>query len=555
MTETRLAALAGGVLLAAASLPATAQDIACDQITAEALGVADVTITDASLAPKGEESPLPHCIVHGTAQERTGSDGKPYSIGFELRLPDDWNGRFVHQFNGGNDGAVEPAVGPLLSGDETDTALSRGYAVVSSDAGHSGDAFPDAGLAGGARFGFEPKARMNYGYGAVATLNPLAEAMVTAYYGEDIAYTYGVGGSNGGRHAMVAAARMPDSFDGLLAGYPGFNLPKAAIQHAWDVQSFKQVSDDVEQAFSRAELDFVAGRILDSCDALDGLEDGIINATDACQEAFDPASLSCESADADACLSQDQVAALERVHAGPVNSDGEQLYANWNWDRGIASGDWRFWKLESGIPPWDNNSLIMVMGASSLAQIFTTPPTEVGGSPDALEQFLLDFDFDTDAEKIHATTGTFEESAMKVMTPPGSNDPELAGFRESGGRMIVFHGVSDPVFSIVDTTEWYDKLDANNDGEAASFVRYYRIPGMPHGPGGPSTDDYDMFTALVDWVENGEQPGPITAGVTESNQEAREAGLAGITRKLCPYPGHAEYVGDDPAVAASFACE
>ena len=36
--------------------------------------------------------------------------------------------------------------------------------------------------------------------------------------------------------SMVAAARMPDAFDGLLIGYPGFNLPRAALQHVRPVE-------------------------------------------------------------------------------------------------------------------------------------------------------------------------------------------------------------------------------------------------------------------------------------------------------------------------------
>ncbi|HMQ57118.1 MAG TPA: tannase/feruloyl esterase family alpha/beta hydrolase [Rhizobiaceae bacterium] len=237
------------------------------------------------------ESPRPHCKVTGRMNERKGADGRDYALSFELRLPDEWNGRFVHQFNGGNDGEVKPAIGPLLGGNKGDTALSRGYAVVSSDAGHDGKQVTDAGLAGGARFGFDPQARRDYGYGAVAALNPVAEQLVERYYREPIAFSYGVGSSNGGRHAMVAAARMPDAFDGLLIGYPGFNLPRAALQHALDVQSFRQVSDDLKTAFSREELGFVAGRVLAACDALDGLEDAMINDVDACQTAFDPQAL------------------------------------------------------------------------------------------------------------------------------------------------------------------------------------------------------------------------------------------------------------------------
>ncbi len=520
----------------------------------DALSHDGVTITGAEALPEGDDSPLPHCRVTGRMNERKGAEGMPYALDFELRLPDNWNGRFVHQFNGGNDGEVKPAVGPLLSGDKNDTALSRGYAVVSSNAGHEGADFKDFGLAGGARFGFDPAARAAYGYTAVRDLNPVAEALVEGYYGGPIAYSYGIGGSNGGRHAMVAATRMPEAFDGLLVGYPGFNLPRAALQHALDVQAFRSVSDDLRTAFSRDDLTLVADKVLAACDGLDGLKDGWIADTNACQDTFDPASLTCAEGQNSACLSAAQTAALETIHAGPKGAGGEQLYSDWAWDSGIASGNWRFWKLESPIPPWGNKPIIAVMGAASLAQIFTTPPTPVDGSPEALEQFLLDFDIAAEAEKIFASDTTYTESAMDVMTPPGADDPRLFEFRDAGGKMLILHGVSDPVFSVRDTEGWYDRLTFNNGGDADAFVRFYRNPGMPHGAGGPSTDDYDLLTPLVAWVETGEAPDAIVAGVTEDNAEGRAA-LGDVTRKLCPYPQVARYTGSDPASHESFTCE
>lgn len=540
-------------LLAGASAPALAERLDCAQVTADRLGVADVDLNAAEAVAAGGDFAVAHCRLAGTTGEHSGMDGMDYAIAFELRLPDDWNGRFVHQFNGGNDGAVVPAVGPLLGGDDSDTALSRGYAVVSSNAGHAGDANPEAGLAGGARFGFDAQARRDYGYQAVATLNPLAEAMVEAYYGADIEYSYGVGGSNGGRHAMVAASRMPAAFDGLLAGYPGLHLPRAAIQHVWDVQAFKAVTGDVRTAFSREDLDRVALNILAQCDNLDGLTDNWVANVDACQQSYNPDWLQCSPGQTEGCLSAAQVTALKTIHRGPHNSAGEQLYSDWAWDSGIGSGDWRFWKLESPIPPWGNNSLIAVMGSASLAQLFTTPPTRVAGSPQALEDYLLNFDFDRDAPLINNSTDAFPESAMEYMTPPGSDDPELADFRGAGGKLIVFHGVSDPVFSVRDTTDWYRKLDANNGGNAEAFARYYRVPGMPHGAGGPAPDDFDFFSQLVDWVESGRAPGPVTARVSAGNEEG-QAMLGDVSRLLCPYPQVPRFTGGDSSRAGNFAC-
>ena len=538
-------------LASAVSQPAYA--MSCEGLTGKALGHPEIEITSVTHAAKGEESPIDHCLVRGQTASRTGLDGERYEIRFELRLPDEWNGRFVHQFNGGNDGSVEEAFGPLLGGNRRDTALGRGYAVVSSDAGHDGSAHPDAGMAGSARFGFDPEARRHYGYGAVKILQPVAKAMTEAYYGRKVEFTYGVGGSNGGRHAMVAAARIPSEFDGLMVGYPGFNLPKAAIQHAWDVKAFKAVNADIRKAFSKEDMGLVGAKVLESCDDLDGLKDGVVADVDGCQTSFDLTKLQCTSTRQSACLSAVQVKALKAIAMGPQDSAGEQLYSTWDWDSGVAGSDWRLWKLESGVPEWGGMPRIVVLGAPSLAQIFTTPPTRIDGAPDALEKFLLNFDFDADAGKIFTTDGTFPESAMDFMTPTGTHDPDLKSFKEAGGKMIVFHGVSDPVFSVVDTTKWYERLDANNGGDAKSFAMFYRIPGMNHGARGPTTDDFDMFSPLVDWVEKGKAPGAVVAGVSPKNEEAED--LQGITRKLCPYPHVARYTGGNKTSADSFVCE
>lgn len=544
--------LALGVLFAAMSSAASAQALDCADIASHDFGIADLVIASAQPEATGDNSPVPHCLVSGHIAERTGSDGNTYRIRFELRLPDEWNGRFIHQFNGGNDGAVVPATGNLLNGDPADTGLARNYAVVSSDAGHDGEAHPEAGLAGGAKFGFDPQARSDYGYGAVMKLNPVAEKIVEDYYGKEIAYSYGVGGSNGGRHALVQATRSPDAFDGILSGFPGLNLPRAAVQHAWDVQSFHAINGDVRKAFAPEDLQLVGDAIVAACDDLDGLEDGIIADTPACQATFDIASLTCEAGATNACLSPEQVEALRRIHAGPTNSAGEALYTNWAWDRGIATGDWRFWKLESPIPPWDNLPLIATMGASSLAMIFSNPPVDVGGSPNDLLQFLLDYDFDTDAT-VDAKDAIYTESPMEFMAPTDTDNPVMAEFRDAGGKMIVFHGVSDPVFSVYDTTNWYEKLDANNDGKARDFVTLYTVPGMGHGPGGPATDKFDAFSALVDWVESGKTPEALVAEVTPDNQYVPD--MIGITRKLCPYPAIPRYQGGDEKSHESFTCQ
>lgn len=123
----------------------------------------------AGLTVSGMAQPYPmpaHCKLTGRMHERTGSDGKPYAIGFEMRLPAQWNGRFLLQANGGNDGVVQPAFGNVVAAGATTNALMQGFAVLSSDAGHTMERAPEVGLVGGNLFGLDPQARLDYGYQA-----------------------------------------------------------------------------------------------------------------------------------------------------------------------------------------------------------------------------------------------------------------------------------------------------------------------------------------------------------------------------------------------------
>ena len=495
----------------------------------------------------------PYCLVSGVMARRMGVDNKFYSIKFELRLPNFWQGRFAYQFNGGNDGEVKPALGKLTGLLNSQYAINQGFAVVSSNGGHDAKAYSEMGLAGGAAFAHDPEARRDYGYGAVQKLNPVARSLVESYYQSPIQYAYGLGQSNGGRMAMVVASRFPEMFDGLLVGYPGFNLPKAALQHAWDIQALHRVNDDVGQVLSKRDLTFFTNKLLTQCDTLDGISDDLIFAVDACQKIFNPKTLVCKNNLDRDCLSLNKVASLMRMHMGPHNSKNQALYTDWVYDSGIRSTNWRMWKLESNISAWSNKPISLVMGGASLAHIFTTPYSNVPGDVYSLENYLLNFDFDKDASKIFATNSQFKESAMSIMTPPDAAKPKLTGFHNNGGKMIIFHGNSDPVFSVKDTVRWYDFLDFALEGRASEFVRLYRIPGMPHGQGGLSVDQFDMLQPLISWVERKASPHSVVAATRLDNPEIT-ARMAGLTRPLCPYPSYARYHQGSLQEASSFQC-
>ncbi|SBS27743.1 Tannase and feruloyl esterase [Marinomonas spartinae] len=523
--------------------------MACDPSTFHAPGL---TIKSAQWQSPAGDVLVENCRVEGVLDPYEGMDGRAYGIGFELRLPKNWHHDFAYQFNGGNDGIVKAALGGVSSLIPSQYALNRGMAVVSSNGGHDQGQFTDMGLAGSSGFGWDAKARSLYGYEAVAKLGPVAKKLVTEFYGSKPEYSYGIGVSNGGRMAMVSASRFPTMFDGILVGFPGFNLPKAAIQHAWDIQHFHAVNSDLKQSLTPKDLSLVSHYILKQCDDLDGLKDGLIFNAKQCQKYVNLQDLVCHAGQKD-CLSQSKVNALVAMHNGPHNSQGKALYSRWYYDAGIDSSSWRAWKIESPVPAWGYNSIIATMGASSLAQIFTTPPTKVEGTPDGLVQYLLSFNFDTDAAKIYAKTKAFPESSMDFMTPPDVANPTMSAFKKAGGKMIIFHGNSDPVFSALDTINWYNKLNQNQNGKARDFVTFYEVPGMPHGQGGPSLDQFDVLSPLVAWVEKGQSPSRVISQARANNPEVSKP-LLKAKRPLCPYPTMAVYEGGNQMSASSFIC-
>ena len=198
--------------------------------------------------------------------------------------------------------------------------------------------------------------------------------------------------------------------------------------------------------------------------------------------------------------------------------------------------------------------LIVARGGGSLSYVFTTPPTSTPGTPAELLKFLQTFDFDRDAPRIYATSGPFTESAMGFMSPPDVDDPKLAAFRARGGKLIVYHGNSDAVFSLNDTARWFTKLQANLGGDSAAFARFYPVPGMAHCSGGPATDQFDALGALVDWVEQGKAPGALAARVNPDSKELPATWSKTRTRPLCPWPQIARHTGGDLESAGSFRC-
>lgn len=553
---TLLAALAGcggnddepaGLPRLAAATPATLSGTCAD--LASRLTFANTTITSTTDVPAGTltvggQPIAQHCRVVGSMYPRTSSvDNNAYAIGFEMRLPNNWNGRFFYQANGGIDGNVVTATGAVNGGAGLTNALHMGFAVISSDAGHS--------AALGPNFGIDPQARLDYGYQAVQKLTPMAKSLIQTAYGKQPDRSYIGGCSNGGRHTMVAMSRFADQYDGFLAGAPGYNLPKAAIANIFGAQRYALIDPaNLANAFTAAERTTVANAVLARCDALDGATDGLVQDVEACRTAFNFATdvPTCTGARDGSCLTTSQKVAIAPIFSGATTSTGRSFYASFPYDPGIASG---------GIPFWEFTAPVL-LDTGGVAQIWKVPPEPVAGFNGAA--FALNLNIDLALQWIETTNATYTESAMSFMTPP--NPTQLSTLKNRGAKVMVYHGVADPIFSVDDTKAWYDGVRGRNGGDASDFAKFYRVPGMAHCSGGPSTDQFDMLTPLVAWVEQGTVPEAVTAtargtgNAAGANLEVPTAWGASRTRPLCPYPKVARYNGTgDVNLAASFSCQ
>jgi Tannase and feruloyl esterase len=232
-----------------------------------------------------------HCLVHGEVNHHKGADGRDYGDRFELRMPVSWQGRLLYMGGGGLDGILNPAIalqGPVPKTDSR-SALSMGYAVVSTDGGHRD---PSGGLGDGS-FGSDPEARADYNYLSTKRVTDVARKVIAGFYGSPIKHSYFQGCSNGGREGLIAAERYPEYFDGVIAGAPAFNLTHAAIAEAWNTVELASIAPkkpdgtpDLAQSLTEPDLKLLVSAVLDKCDALDGLKDGLIFNPEACH--FDP---------------------------------------------------------------------------------------------------------------------------------------------------------------------------------------------------------------------------------------------------------------------------
>jgi len=458
------------------------------------LGVSSTTITSATLLPAANGFPE-YCDVLGHVDTE---------IAFDLRLPTQWNGKFYFTGLGGLDGLM-PAPG---------AGLRLGYAEIGTNTGHVS---ANGTLYDGSWAYHNRERQINWAYRSTHVAAEAGKTITTAYYKSAPRFSYYVGCSGGGRHAAMSAQRYPTDFDGVVAGDPFLSPPGQVIAWNWDEQTLSATP------IPPAKLSVIAKAALAECDAKDGVVDGLISDPRRCR--FDPGTIACPAgADRPDCLTSGQVASLSNFYGGPRSSRGKQLFPGW--EPGVEDLGWPRALVNSvtGGP-----GELMVLIPDQFLKYFVFGP---GFDP-------LSFNFDRDPAALRPDFALFDVK------------PDLSAYARAGGKIVMYHGWSDPRLVPVLSIQFHGAVERNLKSRSThidDFYRLFMVPGMLHCAGGTGPTSFDAFSALVKWVEQGIAPESILGSHLTN-------GVVDRTRPLCPYPQEAVYNGQGSInQASSFTC-
>ena len=481
-------------------------------------GLPDVQLSSVS----HETAPLPHCKVSGVIGTETN---------FELLLPDEWNSKFVM---GGGGGFVGSVINTALGYG----VLQKGYATVGTDTGHRGNA-QDASWALN-----NLERVVSFGHQAVHRTAVTAKALIADYYGRAASRDLFFGCSRGGGQALMEAQRYPDDFDGIVAGAPAFNwTEELGGRNTWINQVMYPDPTDLSLPVITPELqEFMGNAVLEQCDLLDGIEDGILNNPLACH--VDVETFACRAGQTGDCLSPEQIEVANRIYSGLI-VDGEQLFPGY--PPGAKIG-------ESGWTRWLTGGLSVVAGAEFQRGVASDPEFPDPVTPSAHFSFgngVMKYLVFHDAEWDYSTYdfSTFRDDVAAVSSTLDATDPDLDAFRERGGKLLLFNGWRDMALTPLGTIEYYEEV-LERDTSASQDVRLILVPGMDHCFGGPGPAWVNWVDEIDNWLETGQAPNHVTVSWLDEQMQPD-----GGSRLACAYPTVLTYDGEgDPRDPESFSC-
>ena len=501
--------------LAYCQVPATGKP--CESLAS--LALPDTEITRAQLVPAGQFAGTPTGLLAPGAPSlrpysllptfcRVTATLKPSSdseIKMELWMPaSGWNGRFEALGGGGWAGTI--ALNNLAG------AVNRGYVVATTDTGHA--ATPENRGSGSFAF-HHPEKVIDFGYRAVHEMTVKSKEFIKTFYGSAPKQSYWVGCSTGGRQGLMEAQRYPADYDGIVAGAPANYMTHLLSESIWVAQA---VLKDPASFIPQEKYAVIHKAVMDACDGLDGVKDGVLEDPRACH--FDPKTLQCSGDDGPTCLTAPQVAAARKIYAPSKNPR-----------TGLA--------IFSGLEPGSE------LGWAGLAG----GPGAMGIADDYFKYIVfedLNWDFKTlDFDKDVARADAMDKGVLNAI------DPNLKPFFQHGGKLLMYHGWNDQLIAPENSVNYYQSLVKSMGGvdRVNDSMRLFMAPGMTHCAGGDGPSNFDSLSAIQQWVEQKQAPTQLVATHIA-------AGKADRSRPLCPYPQVAVYNGSgDTNAAASFTCQ
>jgi hypothetical protein len=444
--------------------------------------------------------PASYCRVTGYVEP---------TVKFEVRLPlSTWTQRFVQTGCGGLCGNLDIR---LSNADGCHPADHGELALASTDMGHSG------GMDG--KFGEDAQLRIDFAYRGVHVTALAAKALIARFYGRPPKYSYFSGCSDGGREALMEAQRYPHDFDGITAGAPAMNFTtQNTFYHGWN--AVKNTGADDKPILTADKLPVLHQAALQACDAADGLKDGLISDPLSCH--FDPGVVECNAGqDTKPCLTHVQVQTAREIYAGAHDGEGNKLVLS-----GPLPGSELAWAGVYVPHQGDDHIMSTMISTGSLKYLVyeKNPPADYT---------LKDLRFTS--ESFAATTqlhGLYD-----------ATDPDLGGFAKNGGKLILWHGLSDPHISPLNTIAYYTAMSrVMGEVEVQKFARLYLFPGGGHCGGGEGPFNIDLLSAIMAWVERGSVPFAFLASHQQHGASLPIADVpsgmpAGVRPGMMPAPG------------------
>ncbi|MBV1910724.1 MAG: tannase/feruloyl esterase family alpha/beta hydrolase [Kangiellaceae bacterium] len=423
------------------------------------------------------------------------------AVKFLILLPekDDWNDDVIYTACDAFCGAVEE--------DMPVPGLVKGFATIATDGGHINKRPFDGTWGYNNRQG-----EIDFGYRASHLASQLIKKISFDYYGKNHEHSYITGFSKGGLAGVKSALTYPKDFDGILARAPVLRYQEInSIKMPWLYSA--NTREDGSPILLAEDTKIIHKAAIENCDDKDGLKDGIIGKPMACE--FDPAVLLCKVGQKEDCLTQEQVDTTRKFYELPKNKDGKVAYP---YPLPVGSEkDWYGFHA-----PVSKDAVRYSETISSSYLRYMAFEQDPGPFYD-----WQSFDPVAEADKLDALKSIYD-----------ANDPDLTAFRDSGGKMIIIHGLADGAVNSRMTTDWFDKVLEVMGETTSSFVQLYAVPGNQHG-GSPTDGPHinESLAALQSWVEKNIAPKKLVFTRKDKDEKVTHS------RPHFPYPSETNYSG------------